>query len=87
LYFDTTDALAVPSIGRGVLIAIVSDKQRDHCKDCQYNFREGDGRTNEKIVAKKALCILLYGMAKAQECGMRPVGSAEEQPQGVVGVG
>ena len=43
---------------------IVSGKQRYKCKDCLYNFREGDGRTNEKIVAKKALCILLYAMAK-----------------------
>jgi len=43
---------------------IVLNKQRYHCKDCQYNFREGDGRANEKIAAKKALCILLDGMAK-----------------------
>ena len=43
---------------------IVSGKQRYQCKDCHYNFREGDGRTNEKIAAKKALCILLYAMAK-----------------------
>ena len=43
---------------------IVSGKQRYKCKDCNYNFREGDGRTNEKIVAKQALCILLYAMAK-----------------------
>jgi len=37
---------------------IVLDKQCDHCKECQSNFRKGDGRTNEKTVAKKALCIL-----------------------------
>ena len=43
---------------------IVVGKQRYLCKTCGYNFREGDGRTNEKIAAKKALCILLYAMAK-----------------------
>jgi transposase-like protein len=43
---------------------IVSGKQRYKCKDCKYNFREGDGRTNAKIIAKKALCILFYAMAK-----------------------
>jgi transposase len=43
---------------------IVAEKQRYKCKNCQYNFREGDRRTHEKIVAKKALCILLYAMAK-----------------------
>jgi transposase len=43
---------------------IVSGKQRYKCKDCGYNFREGDDRTNEKIGAKKALCVLLYAMSK-----------------------
>lgn len=43
---------------------IVADKQRYKCKGCGYNFREGDERTNEKIEAKKALCVLLYAMAK-----------------------
>ena len=43
---------------------IVSGKQRYSCKDCGCNFREGDNRTNGKIAAKKALCILLYAMAK-----------------------
>jgi len=42
----------------------VDGKQRYKCKDCGYNYREGDERTNEKIAAKKALCILLYAMAK-----------------------
>ena len=43
---------------------IVSGKQRYYCKECGCNFREGDKRTNDKITAKKALCILLYAMAK-----------------------
>jgi len=43
---------------------IVSGKQRYYCKGCGCNFREGDNRTNNKIAAKKALCILLYAMAK-----------------------
>ena len=43
---------------------IVSGKQRYHCKVCGCNFREGDNRTSDKIAAKKALCILLYAMAK-----------------------
>jgi transposase len=43
---------------------IVAGKQRYKCKECGCNFREGDARTNEKIVAKKALCVLLYALAK-----------------------
>ena len=43
---------------------IISGKQRYKCKDCGCNFREGDNRTNEKVAAKKALCVLLYAMAK-----------------------
>ena len=43
---------------------VVAGKQRYHCKECGCNFREGDSRTNEKIAAKKALCVLLYAMAK-----------------------
>ena len=43
---------------------ILAGKQRYCCKDCGYNFREGDNRTNCKVAAKKALCILLYAMAK-----------------------
>ena len=43
---------------------IVGGRQRYRCKECGCNFREGDGRTNEKVAAKKALCILLYAMAK-----------------------
>ena len=42
----------------------VRGKQRYKCKDCGYNFVEGDGRTNEKIIALKALCVLLYSLGK-----------------------
>ena len=41
------------------------EKQRYRCKECGYNFVEGDGRTNEKITAKKAMCVLLYSLSKA----------------------
>jgi len=43
---------------------IVKGKQRYLCKDCGCNFREGDNRTNDRIAAKKALCILLYTLGK-----------------------
>jgi len=43
---------------------IIAGKQRYKCKGCESNFREGDKRTNAKVAAKKALCILLYAMAK-----------------------
>jgi len=42
----------------------VSGKQRYKCKECNLHFREGNNRTHDKIVAKKALCVLLYSMAK-----------------------
>ena len=42
----------------------VAGRQRYQCKICNHFFREGDHRINEKIIAKKALCILLYAMAK-----------------------
>ena len=43
---------------------VVAGKQRYLCKKCGCNFRKGDNRSNDKILAKKALCILLYAMAK-----------------------
>ena len=49
---------------RAVKSGIVSGKQRYQCKDCGCNFREGDNRTNDSVLAKKSLCILLYAMAK-----------------------
>ena len=39
-------------------------KQRYKCKECGYNYVEGDARTNEKIIALKALVVLLYSLAK-----------------------
>ena len=49
---------------RTVKNGIVGGRQRYQCKECGCNFREGDRRTNDKVAAKKALCILLYAMAK-----------------------
>jgi transposase-like protein len=43
---------------------IVRDKQRYKCKNCGYNFVVGDERTNDKIVALKALVVLFYALAK-----------------------
>jgi transposase-like protein len=42
----------------------VREKQRFKCKDCGYNFVVGDERTNERIVALKSLCVLLYSLGK-----------------------
>ena len=42
----------------------VRGKQRYKCKECGYNFVVGDDRTNEKIAALKALCVLLYSLGK-----------------------
>ena len=42
----------------------VRGKQRYKCKKCEYNFVVGDERTNDKIIALKALVVLLYALAK-----------------------
>ena len=42
----------------------VRGKQRYRCKDCGLNFVIGDDRTNDNIVAMKALVVLLYALAK-----------------------
>ena len=42
----------------------VRGKQRYKCKDCGLNFVEGDGRTNEKVIALKALCVVFYSLGK-----------------------
>lgn len=42
----------------------VRGKQRFFCKECGANFIEGDGRTNEEIVLKKCVGILLYSLGK-----------------------
>jgi transposase len=52
------------SSGDAVKNGVVAGKQRYRCKECGCNFREGDSRTNEGTAAKKALCVLLYAMAK-----------------------
>jgi transposase len=49
---------------RAVKNGVVAGRQRYYCKNCGCNFREGDKRTNDRVAAKKALCILLYAMAK-----------------------
>ncbi|MDR1685675.1 MAG: hypothetical protein LBR82_04415 [Desulfovibrio sp.] len=50
--------------GQAVKSGVIAGKQRFLCKECGCNFREGDARTSEKVAAKKALCVLLYAMAK-----------------------
>ena len=42
----------------------VRDKQRYKCKECGYNFVVGDERTNDKIIALKAMVVLFYSLAK-----------------------
>ena len=42
----------------------VRGKQRYKCKECGYNFVIGDERTNEKIAALKALCVVFYSLGK-----------------------
>ena len=49
---------------RVVKSGCVRNKQRHKCKDCGYYFVIGDDRTNEKIKALKALCVLLYSLGK-----------------------
>jgi transposase-like protein len=43
----------------------VNNKPRFHCKTCGCHFTEGDGRTNEQVAIKKALCVILYASGKA----------------------
>ncbi|MFO1352041.1 MAG: IS1 family transposase [Gammaproteobacteria bacterium] len=40
-------------------------KQRYRCKQCAYNFIEGDGRINASLVVEKALAVVLYALGKA----------------------
>jgi hypothetical protein len=44
---------------------IVRGKARYRCKDCHYNFTEGDERVKEDLVIKRALAIILYSLGKA----------------------
>jgi transposase-like protein len=43
---------------------IVRNKQRYKCKECGLSFVVGDERTNENIIALKAMVVLLYSLAK-----------------------
>ena len=43
---------------------IVRGKQRYKCKECGYNFVVGDERTNDRVIALKALVVLFYALAK-----------------------
>ena len=43
----------------------VRGKARHRCKDCGYNFIQGDERIKEDLVIKKALAIILYSLGKA----------------------
>ena len=44
---------------------IVRGKARYRCKDCRYNFTEGDERVKEDLVIKRALAVILYSLGKA----------------------
>ncbi|WP_420805335.1 transposase-like zinc-binding domain-containing protein [Holospora obtusa] len=44
---------------------IVRKVQRYKCKECGYNFVEGDKRGKSETAVKKALCLILYALAKA----------------------
>ena len=42
----------------------VRRKQRYRCKECLYNFVEGDERVRQENVVKRAFVIILYSMSK-----------------------
>jgi transposase-like protein len=42
----------------------VRNKQRYKCKECKYNFVPGDERTFPTMPVMKALCVLVYALAK-----------------------
>jgi transposase-like protein len=44
---------------------IIRRKQRYICRECGHIFTEGDKRTNDGIIAKKAMCTILYLLGKA----------------------
>ena len=44
---------------------IARGKPRYKCKDCNLNFVEGDKRSKESMVVKKALAVILYSLGKA----------------------
>lgn len=44
---------------------IVRGKARYKCKDCHYNFTQGDNRVKEDLIIKRALAVILYSLGKA----------------------
>jgi transposase len=44
---------------------IVRGKARYKCKECSYNFTEGDKRVRDEVAVKKALAVILYSLGKA----------------------
>ena len=44
---------------------IVRNQQRYKCKECGYNFVEGDKRFKQSTKVKKALAIILYSLSRA----------------------
>jgi len=51
-------------------VALFAESNVTNAKSVDTNFIEGDGRTNEKIAAKKAMCVLLYTLSKASFNGL-----------------
>jgi transposase len=43
----------------------VRGKQRYRCKDCGYNFIEGDARVKRDTAIKRAFAVILYSLGKA----------------------
>jgi transposase len=43
----------------------VRGKQRYRCKDCGYNFIEGDRRVKQETSIKRAFAVILYSLGKA----------------------
>ena len=43
---------------------VIRGKQRYKCGGCGYNFVEGDKRTSDNVVAKKAVCAVLCSLSK-----------------------
>jgi transposase-like protein len=40
-------------------------KQRYKCSECGRIFVEGDQRTNDGVITKKAMCTIVYSLGKA----------------------
>jgi transposase-like protein len=50
---------------RVVKNGLVRDKQRYRCKDCGYNFVEGDERFKAETAIKRAFAVILYSVGKS----------------------